>query len=448
MLALRRNHVLVAHMRRQNAPVFRILCLSTRTDAQITSNLAQTSAAASAVVAAPLPLKERLAIYSQLSKARLSSLVVLTAGAGFFMMGGPISWSSFAALSVGTTLAAASANTFNQAYEVRTDSMMKRTMMRPLPRGAITTQHAVAFGAATAVTSTAILAAGCNPLTAGLSLFNIGLYSLIYTPMKQTSEWNTWVGALVGAIPPVMGVTAANGLLLSPEAMLTGAALFMWQMPHFFALSWRLRHDYARGGYKMIPCADPTGARTAGVIMRYAVGLSALPVAAAACGATSYMFAVEGLAINAYAVHLARQFYKAPSTANAQKVFLCSLWYLPAVLGLMVFHSNNWEGKAHQDDNVKQAEPMLQLVDDSSLSSDNSTTTTTPAFVDEWTRHVMGVKTYMKELCLHEYLWKANEDGMPKAGDDKSHLFCPVVVTESAVDTAQTTRALTKDLSK
>ncbi|ETV97791.1 protoheme IX farnesyltransferase [Aphanomyces invadans] len=437
MLALRRNHALTAQMRRHNAPVFRILRLSTRTDAQISSTLSHVSAAS---VAVPLSLKERLTIYSQLSKARLSALVVLTAGSGFFMMGGPISWSAFAALSVGTTLAAASANTFNQAWEIKTDSMMKRTMTRPLPRGAITRNHAVAFGAATAVTSTALLAAACNPLTASLSLFNIGLYSLVYTPMKQTSEWNTWVGALVGAIPPVMGVTAANGMLLSPEAMLTGAALFMWQMPHFFALSWRLRHDYARGGYKMIPCADPTGVRTSGVIMRYALGLTALPVAAAASGATSYMFALEGLAINAYAVNLARKFYAAPSTANAQKVFLCSLWYLPAVLGLMVFHSKNWDEETAEAKQL-QHEPLLQLVEGSSETNQTATVA-----VDAWTRRVNEVKSYLKEVCVHEYLWKPTNSTAVKSDD--SHLFCPIVVTESALDTVHTTRALTKDMSQ
>ncbi|KAG9415820.1 Protoheme IX farnesyltransferase, mitochondrial [Aphanomyces cochlioides] len=435
MLSLGRRHVLTAHLRRQNAaPVFRILYLSTRTDAQMAAETVASNAAA-----VPLSLKERIGIYKELSKARLSSLVVLTAGAGFFMMGGPISWTSFAALSVGTTLAAASANTFNQAWEIKTDAMMKRTMTRPLPRGAITQGHAVAFGAATAVTSTAILAAGCNPLTASLGLFNIGLYSLVYTPMKQTSEWNTWVGALVGAIPPVMGVAAANGVILSPEALLTGATLFSWQMPHFFALSWRLRHDYARGGYKMIPCADSTGSRTAAVMMRHAVGLSAIPLVATAVGATSSMFALEGLAINAYAVYLARQFQVHPSTANAQKVFLCSLWYLPAVLGLMVFHSKNWE-TADNENKATQHEALLPLVE--GTAEDANTTTGIVATTDEWTRRVMAVKTTLKELCLHEYLWKSNTDA-PKT--DESHLFCPVVVTESAVDAAQTSRALSKD---
>ncbi|OQR83121.1 protoheme IX farnesyltransferase [Achlya hypogyna] len=439
MLSLRRTSLVAPHLQRAHPRVFRILSLSTRTDSQLSSVATSTQVAA----ATSLTLSERVGVYSQLSKARLSSLVVVTAGAGFFMMGGPISWSSFAALAVGTTLASASANTFNQAYEIRTDGLMKRTMMRPLVQGVVSRNHALAFGAATAVSSTAILAAGCNPLTAGLSLFNIGLYSCIYTPMKQTSEWNTWIGALVGAIPPVMGVAAANGLMLSPEALLTGSALFMWQMPHFFALSWRLRHDYARGGYKMIPCADPTGARTAGVIMRYALGLTALPVAAAATGATSYMFAVEGLAINAYALNLARKFYANPTTANANKVFFCSLWYLPAVLGLMVFHSKNW---TKDDEKVvqgeRQADGSIYAILETDAAIEEESFKSLPV-ADRLKDFVLSTRAQLKEVCLHEYLWKSAEKNTPLKTDD-SHLFCPVVATEAAADTAAAVQRLTK----
>ncbi|KDO30098.1 hypothetical protein SPRG_05289 [Saprolegnia parasitica CBS 223.65] len=432
MLALRRTHLVATHLQRHHGQprVFRILSLSTRTDSQL-SSVATTSQVTAATT---LTLSERVGIYNQLAKARLSALVVVTAGAGFFMMGGPVSWGSFAALAVGTTLASASANTFNQAYEIRTDGLMKRTMMRPLVRGTITKNHALAFGAATAVSSTAILAAGCNPLTAGLSLFNIGLYSCIYTPMKQTSEWNTWVGALVGAIPPVMGVAAANGLLLSPEALLTGSALFMWQMPHFFALSWRLRHDYARGGYKMIPCADPTGSRTAGVIMRYALALSTLPVAAAATGATSYMFAVEGLGINAYAVHLARQFYKNPSTANANKVFFCSLWYLPAVLGLMVFHSKNWtkDDEATADTERQADGSIYALLDGSSATAEGESFRPLPV-ADKLKELVLSTRAQLKE--------RREDAGLKQ---DDTHLFCPVVATDAAVDTTQALKVMTE----
>ena len=179
---------------------------------------------------------------------------------------------------------------------------------------------------------------GANPLTAGLGLLNIGLYSLVYTPMKVRSEWNTWVGSLVGAIPPVMGYTAATGLLWTPEAFLLGASLFVWQFPHFFALSWRLRKDYARGGFQMVAVNDKSGVRTADLVWKYSLLLAPIPVIASATGVCSWMFAVEGLFLNGYAIHLARVFKNEVTAANSHKIFMTSLWYLPVLLSLMVFH--------------------------------------------------------------------------------------------------------------
>ena len=114
------------------------------------------------------------------------------------------------------------------------------------------------------------------------------LYTVVYTPMKQRTPLNTWVGAVVGAIPPVMGWTAAGGALLSPEAFTLGAALFCWQMPHFFALAWMYRADYAQGGYRMVSLHDPTGSRTASLCLEYSLYLSALPPLCWALGITSY----------------------------------------------------------------------------------------------------------------------------------------------------------------
>ena len=158
-------------------------------------------------------------IYAELSKARLSALVVATTTTGFLMAGTPVDWTACAAVSAGTTLAACSAATWNQIFETRTDGLMKRTRNRPLPSGRISPRHAAAFGAATAASSGAVLLAGTNPITAALGLGNIALYALVYTPMKQRSIYNTWVGAVVGAIPPVMGWTAATGgALCTPDA--------------------------------------------------------------------------------------------------------------------------------------------------------------------------------------------------------------------------------------
>ena len=216
------------------------------------------------------PFKEWTGIYMELSKARLSALVVATTSAGFLFAGGPVDWPAFAAVTVGTSLAACSANTFNQAIEKQYDSLMVRTKRRPLPTGRISQRHAFAFGIATGLVSTAILAAFTNNTTAALGAANILLYAGVYTPMKRMHILNTWVGAVVGAIPPVMGWTAAGGNIISPEAALLGTTLFLWQFPHFFSLAWLGKEDYTRGSYKMIPVLDKTGRATAKVMLRYA----------------------------------------------------------------------------------------------------------------------------------------------------------------------------------
>jgi heme o synthase len=411
--------------------------LSTQSDVEATA-LATAVKAVAIDGEAALPLKERVAIYSQLSKLRLSSLVVMTTGAGFLMAGGPISWGSFAAATVGTSLAAASANTFNQAWEAELDSKMNRTSKRPLPSGKISRGHAVAFGASTAAVSTAILAAGCSPLVASLGLFNIGLYSLVYTPMKMRSELNTWVGALVGAVPPVMGWAAATGTVVAPEAILMGSLLFLWQMPHFFSLSYRLRSDYMRGGYQMVACNDPTGARSAKLALRYSLYMSALPFAAAMTDVTSYMYVVEGSVVNAYATYLAYQFYKKPTSSSAQKVFLCSLWYLPVMMGAMVLHNQQWltdEEKEEKNkakhgwreaflgevENFQPLEPaVVQHGDESTLSA---------YVVDK----VRTLRHCLKEMCLHENLWGVKDS---KRNADESSILCPVHVGTTAKETA------------
>ena len=294
-----------------------------------------------------------MGMYAELCKARLSSLVVMTTGAGFLMAGAPASWMTCAAATVGTSLAAGAAGTFNQVWETSNDTAMKRTQRRPLPSGRISRSGALAFGASLTAGSGAILLAGTNPLTAGLGLFNIFLYSLVYTPLKTRSEWNTAVGALVGAIPPVMGWVAATGSsLLTPEPMLLALALFWWQFPHFYSLAWTHRKDYARGGFAMVPVLDTdNGKRTAWYALRSSISLAGLPFAAAALGVTSPMFAVEGAVLNGYLLHLSSRFYRSPNDATARALFRCSLWYLPVLLVLMVFHSMHWAVAEEEEGN-------------------------------------------------------------------------------------------------
>eukprot|EP00940_MAST-03C_sp_MAST-3C-sp2_P003440 g3440.t1 len=293
-------------------------------------------------------MEQNVRCYKELSKPVLSGLVVLSTSAGFLMSGSPAALMPLVAVSAGTTLQAWSANAFNQVWEVENDALMKRTKRRPLPSGRMTRVHAAAFASASGLAGTGILLLGTNPLTAALGALNIGMYTLMYTPMKTRSVANTWVGSLVGALPPIMGWTAATGTLIAPEPALLGLTLFYWQFPHFFSLAWRSRADYAAGGYKMLPVVDKEGGmRTARAVLRHSLYLCPLPVLASLGGITSSMYAIESIAFNSYLVFLATRFYRKRSNKNAQKVFLASLWYLPLSLALMVYHSSNWK---HSED--------------------------------------------------------------------------------------------------
>jgi protoheme IX farnesyltransferase len=224
---------------------------------------------------------------------------------------------------------------------------MKRTLTRPLPSGNITPTAATIFGATSGIAGTALLYAATNPVVAALGFANIGLYAGLYTYTKKHTEWNTWIGAIVGAIPPVMGWAAATGgSIVAPEPAALAALLFLWQFPHFFALSYLHREDYARGNFQMVAVNDPTGQRSSKLILEYSLYLTALPILASAGGLTSYMFAFEGTAANAYLLYLASKFHQDHTNAGAKRVFLCSLWYLPVLLAGFLFHSRMWDKQA------------------------------------------------------------------------------------------------------
>ncbi|CAM9221271.1 unnamed protein product [Phaeothamnion confervicola] len=371
---------------------------------------ALTAAAATTATAGLSPATGRIGVagaiaqakmYLELSKYRLSALVVFTTSSGYLAAGGPVDLKSFIGVCAGTALAAASASTFNQVIEKQSDFSMKRTVGRPLPSARVSPAHAASWGVATGAASLAVLSACTNPLTTALGMGNIFLYAVPYTLSKTRTEANTWIGSLVGAIPPVMGWVAATGEVMALEPLLLGGYLFLWQFPHFFALSYMYRQDYARGGFKMVPCNDPTGGRTAGLISRYAMYMMPLPLAASALGATSWMFAVEGTAMNALLLHRAYKFHDDRSNANAREVFKASLWHLPAVLALFVFHSKNWERQK-----VTGAGAEAE-VEGSWLAA-----------------AIAGVKRRLRTVCVHERV----------AAEDKAGAFCPAVVTEEAAE--------------
>eukprot|EP00615_Pteridomonas_danica_P008729 CAMPEP_0114359864 /NCGR_PEP_ID=MMETSP0101-20121206/23347_1 /TAXON_ID=38822 ORGANISM="Pteridomonas danica, Strain PT" /NCGR_SAMPLE_ID=MMETSP0101 /ASSEMBLY_ACC=CAM_ASM_000211 /LENGTH=374 /DNA_ID=CAMNT_0001503641 /DNA_START=26 /DNA_END=1150 /DNA_ORIENTATION=+ len=297
-------------------------------------------------------------IYLELSKATLSSMVVITSAAGYLSYGGDLSPITCASLCAGTSFAAATAAILNQTIERKTDKLMKRTCNRPLPSGRISTEGAIGYGVLSMGASYALLKYGTNDTTLFLGFSNIALYGA-YTLAKPRTEWNTWAGAVVGAIPPVMGWTAAGGDLLALEPALLGGTLFLWQFPHFFALSWNNRKDYERGFHQMVPVNDPTGERTAELILKYSLFLLPVPILAAAADVTSPYFAIGGVGATAYLISLAENFEKEKSNKNAHEVFKCSLWYLLVMLGLFVFHRKRGEKKDEPLDRLQEQMKMF-----------------------------------------------------------------------------------------
>lgn len=268
-------------------------------------------------------------VYARLAKIKLTALVVTTAAAGYAMAPVPFDPIIFIVSSLGTGLASCAANSINQYFEVPFDSNMNRTKNRPLVRGQISPLHAVSFALACGVSGVALLTLAVNPLTGFLGALNIFLYTCCYTPLKRLSITNTWVGAVVGAIPPVMGWTAATGCL-EPGALLLGGFLYSWQFPHFNALSWNLREDYSRGGYRMMSVTHPGMCKR--VALRHSLGLIGLSTLAPVLDVTTWTFPVISLPINLYISYLAFRFYHKGDRSSARKLFFCSLWHLPMLL--------------------------------------------------------------------------------------------------------------------
>lgn len=276
--------------------------------------------------------------YKQLSKLRLSGLVTATAAAGFVAASTEsIDWERFAWTSVGTMLCSSSANALNQLYEIANDARMTRTCIRPLPQKRMSRTHAVIFALVTGVSGVYILLDKVNTTTAVLGGGNIALYSMVYTPLKQISIVNTWVGAVVGAIPPLMGWAGGCGGL-DVGAFLLAAGLYFWQMPHFMALAWLCRKDYAAGGYKMLSLVDPTGKRTAACALRNCMYLMPLGPLSTWLGITSPYFAYESAFISAGMLLTAANFYTKPSNMNARILFRASLLHLPIFMAAFLLH--------------------------------------------------------------------------------------------------------------
>ncbi|MCL4132703.1 UNVERIFIED_CONTAM: hypothetical protein GTU68_001257 [Idotea baltica] len=285
-------------------------------------------------------------LYADLAKSRLTGLVVLTAMAGYAIAPAAFDSSTFLLCSLGTMLVSCSANSINQFLEVPFDSQMSRTRNRVLVRGLLTPLHAVLFGLTCGASGIAVLFFGVNGLTAALGFTNLLLYTSVYTPLKRVSISNTWLGAVVGAIPPLMGWTGCTGIL-NAEALIMAGILYAWQFPHFNALSWNLRQDYSKAGYRMMAVTDPDLCRRTS--LRYCASIVLLSTLAPLCDVTTWTFAVDSLPFNLYFTYLAWRFYKDADSKSSRKLFRFSLLHLPAILILMIIskktHSQREETK-------------------------------------------------------------------------------------------------------
>lgn len=273
---------------------------------------------------------------SELSKARLTALVLATTAAGF-VVAAPVSidWARLGWAVLGTGLAAASASMLNQLAEVARDSRMHRTRNRPLPSGRVGRIPVFVGGVVLGYLGVAALAQFTTLLAAGLALANLLLYVLIYTPLKPRTTFNTIVGAITGALPPMIGWAAATGELPA-AAWLLGGILFVWQLPHFLALAWLYREDYDRGGFRMLPAVDRGGEITSLVVLAGSLLLVPLGLLGVRMGLAGWWYGAVSVPLAVWMSVGSWRLYRSRSLEDARRVFLASLAYLPLLMIAMV----------------------------------------------------------------------------------------------------------------
>jgi len=277
-----------------------------------------------------------ISIYLELGKARLSSLVLITTLAGYLAAPrGAFDWAHMLVTLGGTAMAALGANGLNLVLERDRDALMERTRERPLPSGRMGAAHAVAVSALTALVGCLVLARWSGVLPALLAAGTVLLYVVVYTPLKPRSNLNTMAGAVVGAIPPLIGWSAVTGGI-ETGGWLLGLLLFIWQIPHFLSLAWLYRDDYRRGGYKMVSVDDPEGDSTFRLMMIYAWVLLPLGLVMSVAGMAGAIFAAGSVLLGGAWLWQGIRCYRDRSRVNTRRVFLGSVMYLPLLLALLV----------------------------------------------------------------------------------------------------------------
>ena len=299
----------------------------------VTQNMQAPAAALNPVAAAD---KSLVAVLADLVKARLTLLVLLTTCVGFYLgaRGAVDGWRMFHAL-CGTALVAAGAAALNQLLERDYDAKMRRTASRPLPSGRLQPATVALFGGVCSVAGLAYLAAAVNPLTSVLGAVTSISYLFIYTPLKRVSWVNTLVGAIPGALPPLMGWTAARNEL-SGEGWTLFAILAFWQIPHFMAIAWLYRDEYAKAGFVMLPNVDADGSRTADYAVLNTLALFLASLCPFLLHLNGPLYLIAALLLGAAYCWSAVRFARQLTALRARQLFLTSIIYLPLLLLAMV----------------------------------------------------------------------------------------------------------------
>jgi heme o synthase len=274
--------------------------------------------------------------FVMLAKPRLNMLVVASALAGYVMAGGDLSNAVVVVSTVvGTALVAGGASAFNQVIERVPDSLMRRTRLRPVPDGRLQPIESLVFATALALVGLILLAAAVNWLSAIVALVTLLTYALVYTPLKRRSSFATVIGAIPGALPPVIGWAAARDAL-SQGAWVLFAIVFLWQLPHFLAIAWIYRDDYARAGFLMLPVIEPDGRSTARQAVFYCAALLPVSLAPTLVGLANTLYFGAALALGLVFLGLTLKFARTRAVPDARRLFFASIIYLPLIWILMI----------------------------------------------------------------------------------------------------------------
>ena len=281
--------------------------------------------------------KTRTSVFSDLIKARLTSLVLLTTLVGFYVgFRGSLDYLLLFNTMLGTALLASGAAALNQLLEVEYDARMRRTEDRPLPSGRMEPSTVLIIGGASSALGLIYLAFAVNLLTSMLGAITLASYLFVYTPLKRVTTLNTIVGAIPGALPPLMGWAAARNDITRGGWSLF-LILFFWQLPHFLAIAWIYKDEYARAGFVMLPVVDPEGKRTGSQAVSHTLGLLPVSFAPFVFQLAGPVYLLGALILGLAYLWFAIQFSRGLTIPHARKLFFVSILYLPLLLGLMVF---------------------------------------------------------------------------------------------------------------